>query len=736
MGLFSNKKKVEVSVVVSRAIEDRMIPDTTLASTTKAILNNGVISEYLADGWMGSIGTRANRMYHYAKKWHPYGMPVSNLHSSLDGQAIVKKVIETELGRPMKVVYFKLAPFNATHHAWQTLVNQYGYNSTTNQIAVLSKQQGVPVYLKNIIPLYTLEDLEDSPQGSQDVWGLPASAYPYPGRMATPASLAEPTAVEIDPTGSHSIVRVLYVFQVEITQTVGNMQVTIPEWREGYLDLSLEEYSLDSEWYQVGLADPTNNQMLYWRYRLESNVYPELEGLQDAAFNELGTYFPITYFRYDFTPETTARQEYSDAYEDQKKMLKYINMDYDAVGDAINANPGIENIVHSFMMFGVAPGSSDPVDQKYLYEYFNDLWYATGAKNPTFDPLIPAASDRRFSITDKRFTMSFGYKSLVKRSMGGTVAKVGQYTGSYSNKVYTYRYQRTTAVYDEVEVHGLLLNYKVYKGYGYTGNAGSKALLIPLDKAMLSRFSAAEKEILIARSMHYCMCSYIETEVKWYSQGWFKIVIIIIAIVIIVLTWGGGSGFATALVAGAYATAALILIQFIVYQVVMSMIMSAVFSLVAKALGAEAAMIIGAIMIIYGVGSGMVGSEGLLGITPTQIVGAGTGLVNAANNSIQAEIKQIQGEMTEFSLIADQKWAELEEVKNLLGKENILDPFEFIGKEPKIIFGEPPDDFYTRTIHAGNIGVIGIDMISSFADVSLTLPKLPQNIGDTDNELA
>ena len=76
MGLFSNKKKVEVSVEVSRAIEDRMIPDTTLASTTKAILNNGVISEYLADGWMGSIGTRANRMYHYAKKWHPYGIVV------------------------------------------------------------------------------------------------------------------------------------------------------------------------------------------------------------------------------------------------------------------------------------------------------------------------------------------------------------------------------------------------------------------------------------------------------------------------------------------------------------------------------------------------------------------------------------------------------------------------------------------------------------------------------------
>ena len=86
MGLFSNKKKVEVNVDLKRAVEDNLIPDTTITSTTKAILENGVVAEFLADGWMNSIGTRSNRMYQYAKKWHPYGMPVSTLHSSLDGR--------------------------------------------------------------------------------------------------------------------------------------------------------------------------------------------------------------------------------------------------------------------------------------------------------------------------------------------------------------------------------------------------------------------------------------------------------------------------------------------------------------------------------------------------------------------------------------------------------------------------------------------------------------------------
>ena len=736
MGLFSNEKKVEVSVEVSRAIEDRMIPDTTLSSTTKAILNDGSIPEYLADGWMNSVGLRAERMYNYAKKWHPYGLPVSSLHSMLDNQAIVKKVLEAEISKTVKIGYFKMAPFNPTHHAWEVLTKQYGYNSTTNQIAILSQKEKATVYLKDIVPIYTLDGLEESPAGGQETWGLPANAYPFPGRPATPASLAKATAFSVDTTGVKNLVRVIYVFQVSIIQTVGSMEVSVPEWREGILDIDLSEFRLDLEYYQVGYQDMATNQWGYWNYKLNSQVYPELEAVQDAVFTELGTYYPLTYFRYNFEAETTARQEYSDAYEDQKKMLNYLNMDYDAVGDAINANPGMENIVHSILMFGVPPASKDPVDQKYLYEYFNALWYATGAKNPDFDPLVPGLAERRFSIRDKRFAMSFGYKAVVKRTVGGSIGKVGSYTGSYSNRIYTYRYQRTAAVYDELQVSGLLMNYKVYDGYSYTGGAGSDALLIPLDRALMSQFNAAEKEILVCRSMHYMNCSYIETEVKWYSKSWFKVVIIIIAIIITIVTWGGGSGFAAALVAGAYATAAMILITFLVQQIFWGLVMSYAFSLVAKALGAEAAMIIGVIMMAYGLGSNLAGSSGFLSITPTQMLSAGTGLVNAGSNQMQAEIKQIQGEMTEFSLIADQKWAELEEVKNLLGKENLIDPFEFIGKEPKIIFGETPQDFFTRTVHSGNVGVLGIDMISSFADLSLTLPKLPQTFGEPEYELA
>ena len=732
MGLFSNSKKIEVNVDLKRAIEDNLIPDTSVTSTVKAILENGSVAEFLADGWMNSISTRSNRMYQYAQKWHPYGMPVSTLHSTLDNQGIVKKVIEAEMGQAINISYFKLAPFNATHYAWQVLVNQYGYNSLTNRIEVLSTKEGVPVYLKDIIPLYSLQDMEDAPEGAQEVWGLPASAYPYPGRLSTPANLATPAAVEIDPQAIHSHVRVLYTFQVEITQTVGNMQVAIPEWREGYLDLSLAEFSPDSEWYQVCHSHPTTKRLSYWSYQVGSDTYPELDAAGDAVFNELGTYYPFTYFRYNFKSETKGTNEFTDAYEDQKKMLSYLNMDYDQIGDAINGGSS-EETVHAILMFGVKPGSADPTEQKYLYEYFNALWYATGAKNPVYDPKAPALTERRFSISDKRFTMSFGFKAIVKTSHGGTIAKLGECTGSYANRVYTYRFQRTKSVYDQIEVHGLLSNFKVYNGYSFTGGAGSKQLLIPLDKALFTTFNVKEREVLIARSMYYMTCTYVEIEEKWYSKGWFKIVIVIVAIVLTCFT-GNGWQMLTALAAGEIALTAFLV--YMVTQIVIGMVVSYAFSLVAKAIGGELAMIIGIAIMLYGGYAYMTNTNGPMSVTAGELLSAGNGLVNAANQQITTEIQQIQGEMTEFSLMAEQKWAELEDVKNLLGKENLIDPFEFIGQAPRINFGETPDQFFDRTVHAGNIGVLALDANSSFIDISLTLPRLPQTFGEPDNELA
>ena len=49
---------------------------------------------------------------------------------------------------------------------------------------------------------------------------------------------------------------------------------------------------------------------------------------------------------------------------------------------------------------------------------------------------------------------------------------------------------------------------------------------------------------------------------------------------------------------------------------------------------------------------------------------------------------------------------------------------------PLTIFGESPGDFYNRTVHSGNVGVIGLGAISSYVDNALTLPKLNDTLGE------
>ena len=80
----------------------------------------------------------------------------------------------------------------------------------------------------------------------------------------------------------------------------------------------------------------------------------------------------------------------------------------------------------------------------------------------------------------------------------------------------------------------------------------------------------------------------------------------------------------------------------------------------------------------------------------------------------------LMAESKEFDLLSKEKIKLLDTANDLLDNRSMLSPF--------VIFGEKPDDFYNRTVHSGNIGVVGVDIIHSFVDMSLALPKLHDSI--------
>ncbi len=89
---------------------------------------------------------------------------------------------------------------------------------------------------------------------------------------------------------------------------------------------------------------------------------------------------------------------------------------------------------------------------------------------------------------------------------------------------------------------------------------------------------------------------------------------------------------------------------------------------------------------------------------------------------MKADFLDLLQEGKEFSLFVEEQNKLLDDAKALLQGNNHLDPF--------VIFGESPQDFYNRTVHSGNIGVLGISAISSYVDIALTLPKLNDTLGE------
>ena len=86
-------------------------------------------------------------------------------------------------------------------------------------------------------------------------------------------------------------------------------------------------------------------------------------------------------------------------------------------------------------------------------------------------------------------------------------------------------------------------------------------------------------------------------------------------------------------------------------------------------------------------------------------------------------MQELMEEMASFTEWRTEAEKELSDANKLLENSSHLSPIT--------IFGESPDDFYNRTVHSGNVGVISIGAISSYVDNALRLPKLNDSIGES-----
>lgn len=723
----------------------------------KAIFEEGDIPEFVTDEMMQSVAVRAERMYQFAQKNYIHGLPSGAMLNNARGRQEAANTLAQIHGQSALIEYCHVGPANSLHIGWMTLINSHGYDPVTNKLGVLSAQKGKDVYLHDLVVVIPQAVANTLEPGMLYQWGAAANAGYTPERThASPelAKLTRPTPVEISNSLGTDKFRIEFVWEDTEKGIVDHVEYTKKVIKHDAILVDVPDYSPMLDFYHVKYTLGTSTVPRYWLYQVGTFQYPAL----DAVFNvqhAAGSFFPFCYFRYNKTSETANKN--TESYRDNKKLLKYLGIKLDMVSDAINENPDINDVEQAMLIMAVPATSTNEIEQRYLFEFFDNMY---AASDNAFQTIQQAEIQSLFNgggdvyrnalvIQDKRFKMVLTNGGISKRRMSGTIGEVGEHTtatgtqelkekitrqtneGETVEDVFThtiplhhYRKQVAIGLYDEITVVNLKMAYQVFAEWYSTGDDENKdILLIPIDRSITTEYLMHERETLYSRSLHYVFNSRTVTKLKWYQTGLFKAIMIIVAIIITIVSVGSDGGATLGAALGLSGTAAIV--ATVIINLVIGKLVSVAFTALAKAIGAKWALVL-AVIAAVAAGYNYIGAESLAGAPwATELLQIASGLAQGAMGAIQDAMQDLVGEFDALKDYYKEQNKLLEEANNLLKNDNFLSPF--------IIFGEKPNDFYNRTIHSGNIGIVAIESIGSYVDMALMLPKLSDTIEGMEN---
>lgn len=727
-----------MGTVVSRVLDDKKIPNSILTGGLLAVTKDQNIPDTVLDELGGSVALRAEQMYLYGKQQYTHGLPSGQFYSAFQGRAEVEAVLSTLHGSPVHVEYSHYQPPNMQHTGWMKLIRDHGYDPATNLLGTLSTVKGWEVYLEDMTLVIPDSLLAKYSLAALEQWGSPATAgYAYSREETTALNvLLQHTPITADTSAVTPFIKVDYSWMVD----------GVSGFYRGSFTMSVEEFTDTADHFQAKYL--IGGETKYWLYKGGAGTYPTLDNLYSKPAVVNGQFFPFGYFRYNKTSEISNKNTAS--YKTGKKLVKYLGMSFDAVSEAIDKNPNIADVEQAMLIMAVPANSTNPMELRYLFKFFDALFASNGKQYSTPEALSIAqrfGNGSDFSrgalvIQDTRFKMALSNDGVTKRHKVGSIGKIGthsfllvsrygvvNYTDGNGNtgqetitiKTHTYRKQVSNTIYEEIQVASLQMLYFVYGQYITGGEGNSTILMVPIDRSITQTYSLPDKEALYSRAMHYVFNSRVVTEVKWYQSDFFQLFILFVAVVMAFVTMGASLlALSTAVVTGVGLSAA---VYTVVTKLLIGLVMGQLFKIAAKAIGIEAALVIAVIAAIAG-GYMEFADVNIAGAPwANQLLNLATGLAKASSEVLADMFKDLAQQFSDFAGLSDAAGKELATANKLLENNNYLSPI--------VIFGEQPNDFYNRTIHSGNVGINAIGAISLYVDTALTLPKLAETLGES-----
>lgn len=705
MGFGSTKTKHITASASYNLLEDQA--DALEQATAEALITGSDLVSEIVDVYVNGLTTDMRRFYNYGRDHYTNGLPDGAVHYDSASSSTIEAVLATIEGTSVSVWHTIVDSPLAWYWGMQFVAENRGWKESDKLVYSPPFAAQGNVYIR---------DIEHLGNGQIQIT--------YVDQSSTTNS-----------QGKHQ----------KIVETLHTETFTATDWdlKEVYYHVSY--HLVDGE--GVPVSD-----LKFWIYKISDGTYPTLDR---PASNQLTSpFYPVVPIRVDNTDMTRTEVQDTDLYQTSKTLLGKLGMDIDSVSAAVHDNPNIDDVDQVWFQVGANLQSENEAVQKYLFEFFSDLasrstnsqadfiaWASgTQDKNPPAEQLVISDPDYMlklswYYISDTTYTGSIGSVGYVDRESTVTEseslgASLFGFLFDFNESSVTFRKQITATTYRELHIHGLVHENFVYKTHRVETTVedsldeDNNSFIIPLNHFIMDQLSPKDRQAVYQQSLHLIFNSYDKQKVKWYQQSVFKVILTVIAVVIFIYT--GMNFYSNLLIAleGGAAAAA----YFVIKQLVYALIFSYAFKLLVRVIGAEAAFWIALVTTAYTLGRGL--KTGSLKGVPfaDELLMTANGLLGGIQSNLQEEMEELMSDSEEFWEQAEEQTEALETAQELLETSDLIDPYTFINPVPYFNPDETPDMYYQRTIHSGNVGILGLDAIHQYVDTMLTLPTTRESI--------
>ncbi|UZA02918.1 hypothetical protein LP111_12655 [Moraxella bovis] len=611
MGYFSGKKRITVT-----GIHQRMMSDDDFTYSSKVAMAHWIwdssdkigvdfegkdLSDYLIEASQQALPRKFDKLYRYAKKDGKYifGLPVSYLSQEPENQILKASIkhLEALHGGAIDVFSFEIGDRDLYMEVWSKLVTDYGYNTQTNELTVLSKRHGYPCYLQDGYLAVSENTKTEYEYIGFDNPSLPLNYGKYFDREESIIRDQTPT---IDATSDHAVITYGYEMDVlpevdldnlgeaqyveyikeRVTKTIQiDLSYVNPELNEG------DDIPKDTDW--VYLTYKFNDDYYWFKYEYLSGQILSIDNALKAQ-EAFGEYYPRLYVRLNQSDIIDWKKDDLKR-KDSERIFKKLDLNLKDITKQMHQSVGGEygNVRGLYLFMGVQVNASknQTALAEYCFNYFKKLFDLSKKEvvHKTIKEVLPNGQEitRQVvddsvtrcvggvqTIQDKESSQALSYQYMDLTEHDGVVSnelrplKQGEYCLHVSSVTHTrrrglFRKKRSTTVFTHIFHYQIEANKYIslkivdlrqttyLSGFSFDKRGDDGEFVIPIDRSIIKHLTNKERELLFHKSFHVCLLHVKITKVKWYQRGAFKVLLAVVAIAISIYTGGMGSGFLT-----------------------------------------------------------------------------------------------------------------------------------------------------------------------------------------------